>query len=61
MTYSFFQMIHMSRILSFTLLLACLPAALAEDVPVQGRRVFSAGHSFHMPMPGPLEQIAKVN
>lgn len=49
----------MVRILCVVLLAAVLPAAGADDA-VQGQRVFSAGHSFHMPMPGPLEQIAKA-
>ena len=47
--------------------LAALLAALAPGArrthaqePPKGQRVFSAGHSFHMPMPGPLDQIAKA-
>lgn len=44
------------------LLTALTPAArfARAEEPVKGQRVFSAGHSFHMPMPGPLDQIAKV-
>jgi hypothetical protein len=49
----------MTRFLSLLLLLTLIPAVAADDTAVKGQRVFSAGHSFHMPMPGPLEQIAK--
>ena len=56
----------MPRFVSFALLVALLggltpPArlAIAADGAIKGQRVFSAGHSFHMPMPGPLDQIAK--
>ena len=48
----------MIRSVSFSLLLAFIPASAADDA-IKGQRVFSAGHSFHMPMPGPLDQIAK--
>ena len=57
----------MTRFLSIALFTALLggltpPArqALAADEPIKGQRVFTAGHSFHVPMPGPLDQIAKA-
>lgn len=43
-------------------LVAALPAEYAEDTPSaqpKNQRVFSAGHSFHMPLVQSLEQIAK--
>lgn len=49
----------MTRFLTFVLLVASIPAAAADDA-IKGQRVFTAGHSFHMPMPGPLDQIAKA-
>jgi hypothetical protein len=36
------------------------PARLVAADPPKGLRVFSAGHSFHVPMPDPLDQIAKA-
>jgi hypothetical protein len=36
------------------------PARLVAADPPKGLRVFTAGHSFHMPMPDPLAQVAKA-
>ena len=47
----------------FAALIALTPPArqlAAADAPPKGQRVFTAGHSFHMPMPGPLAEIAKA-
>jgi hypothetical protein len=44
------------------ILLAAPAVAFAADTPAappNGQRVFCAGHSFHMPVVQPLEQIAK--
>ena len=41
--------------LSVLLVVALMPVALHAE----GQRVFSAGHSFHMFMPGMLAQLAK--
>src|SRR5258707_4763552 len=51
----------MTRFLSISLFAALLGMqAAAADEPIKGQRVFTAGHSFHVPMPGPLDQIAKA-
>lgn len=39
------------------LLVFALPVRAAD--PPKGQRVFSAGHSFHMMIPGPLAEVAK--
>lgn len=41
-------------------LLAGAFAPLAAADPPKGMRVFSAGHSFHMPMPDPLNEVARA-
>lgn len=38
----------MIRCLSFSLLLALIPTAAANDAAVKGQRVFTVGHSFHI-------------
>ena len=50
----------MFRLLLAAVLMASFAGTAFADEPIKGQRVFSAGHSFHMPMPGPLDQIAKA-
>jgi hypothetical protein len=50
----------MHRVLPLALLLVA-PAILAQAPPIEkGQRVFAAGHSFLMFMPGPLTAVAKA-
>ena len=52
--------LHVLNISLLTLLLAALGArAVADTTLPKGLRVFIAGHSFHMPIVQPLDQIAR--
>jgi hypothetical protein len=46
--------------LASAVLLASLPAAAAETQEVRGQRVFVCGHSFHVPIAGPLQEVARL-
>ena len=43
-----------------TWLPALLPAASAEEPKLKGPRIFICGHSFHVPIAGPLQEVAKL-
>jgi hypothetical protein len=45
-------------LLAFGLLVFAVPLRAAD--PPKGQRVFTAGHSFHMMIPGPLAEMAKA-
>src|SRR5687768_12734026 len=53
-------MVNVRGFFSLTLLVlgALAFPALGQDVP-KGQRVFTAGHSFHMMIPGPLAEMAR--
>jgi hypothetical protein len=39
---------------------ALLPAASAEEPTLKGQRIFICGHSFHVPIAAPLQEIAEL-
>src|SRR5580765_5546571 len=37
-----------------------LPAASAKEPTLKGQRIFICGHSFHVPIAGPLQEVAEL-
>jgi hypothetical protein len=50
----------MMRVLTCATVLSMIGAVMAADEKPKGQRIFVMGHSFHMPIAQPLDQMAKA-